>query len=349
MNPSKPKKYKSILSIDGGGVRGIIAAQILATLEHRLQARTGNPESRLADYFDLIAGTGTGAILACAYLSPVKPHIHSARFNASQVVDLYVKYAATIFNETFDHKIVSLGGLIDEKYSSTEIEKVFNSYFEDLHLKHLLKPCLITAYDITKRNAYFFNRTSAMDKPSADFFVRDVARAATALPTYFECKEIQSFSGVGYTLIDGSIFANNPALCAFTEARKIFSQQEPQLRSLPIEQLLIFSLGTGLPKTQYTYEDAKDWGLAAWSKPIIDIAATANAETVDYHLSQLYENIGKSNQYLRINPELPIDIEADIDNAEPENLTSLKELGITLTEEYEDKIDEFVKLLLATV
>jgi patatin-like phospholipase/acyl hydrolase len=348
MNLPKPKKFKSILSIDGGGVRGIIAAQILATLEHKLQARTGDPESRLADYFDLIAGTGTGAILACAYLSPVKPHIHTARFNARQVVDLYVKYAANIFNETFDHKIITLGGLLDEKYSSTEIEKVFNSYFEDLHLKHLLKPCLITAYDITKRKTHFFNRNGAIDKPSADFFVRDVARAATALPTYFECKEIQSLSGVGYPLIDGSVFANNPALCAFTEARKLFSQQEAQAKSLPMDQLLMFSLGTGLPKTQYMYEDAKGWGLASWSKPLIDIVSSANSETIDYHLSHLYGSIDKSNQYLRINPELPLDVEADIDNAEPKNLTALKELGVTLTEEYEDKIEDFVKLLLTT-
>jgi hypothetical protein len=110
----------------------------------------------------------------------------------------------------------------------------------------------------------------------------------------------------------------------------------------------MFSLGTGLPKTQYTFEDAKGWGLASWSKPLIDIVSSANSETTDYHLSQLYGSIDKSKQYLRINPQLPTDIEADIDNAEPKNLTALKELGVTLTEEYEDKIEDFVKLLLTT-
>src|SRR5688572_3671969 len=129
MIQSPKKKLIKILCIDGGGVRGIVAGQFLALLEHKLQARTGNPESRLADYFDMIAGTGTGGILACAYLSPLKPHLRTPRFNAAQVVDLYMKYATEVFNESLDHKIVTLGGLLDEKYSADELEKIFRSYF----------------------------------------------------------------------------------------------------------------------------------------------------------------------------------------------------------------------------
>src|SRR5690606_26960734 len=64
------EKLYCILSIDGGGIRGLIAARILVTLEAKLQARTGNPDTKLADYFDLIAGTSTGGILACVYLYP---------------------------------------------------------------------------------------------------------------------------------------------------------------------------------------------------------------------------------------------------------------------------------------
>lgn len=347
MNQPK-KKYKSILSIDGGGVRGIVAAQILMTLEHKLQARTGDPESRLANYFDLIAGTGTGAILACAYLSPVKPHIRTPRFNAGQIVDFYMKYASGIFNESLDHKIVTLGGLLNEKYPADELEKIFNGYFEDLRLSHLLKPCLITAYDISKRKTHFFTNTFA-DKPALDFYVRDVARAATALPTFFECKEIESLSGVGYPLIDGSVFANNPALCALTESLKLFFEDDRRTTPISQENILVLSLGTGLPKKEYAYEDAKNWGLASWTKPLLDIVATANAETVDYHLRQLYVRMNKNEQYLRINPELPPDVDHDIDNASAENLRALKELGIVLTEQFEDNLDTFVKLLLTNV
>jgi patatin-like phospholipase/acyl hydrolase len=345
MNQSPEKKFVKILSIDGGGIRGIIAGQFLALLEHKLQARTGNPESRLADYFDLIAGTGTGGILACAYLCPLKPHIRTARFSAAQVVDLYMKFASEVFTESLEHKIITLGGLLDEKYPAEELEKVFGSYFEDLHLRHLLKPSLITAYDITKRKAHFFTQHNATS-PSTDFYVRDVARATSALPTFFESKEIQSLSGVSYPLIDGSVFANNPALCAVAEARKIFFRDQARTKPVTPSDLLVLSVGTGLAKIQYDFDDAKGWGLASWTKPLIDIVASSNSETVDYQLRQLYESMNVAEQYVRINPQLPVDVEPEIDNAKPENLRALKELGIFTAEAYEDKVDEFVKLLL---
>ncbi len=345
MDQSPKKKFVKVLSIDGGGLRGIIAGQFLAMLEHKLQARTGDPESRLADYFDLIAGTGTGGILACAYLCPVKPHIRTARFNAAQVVDLYMKFAAEVFTESLEHKIVTLGGLLDEKYPAEELEKVFGSYFEDLHLRHLLKPSLITAYDISKRRAHFFTQHNATN-PSTDFFVRDIARATSALPTYFESKQVQSLSGVSYPLIDGSVFANNPAMCAMAEARKIFFKDLARTKPITSADLLILSIGTGMAKVPYDFDDAKGWGLASWTKPLLDIVASGNSETVDYQLQQLYKSMNISNQYLRINPELPADIEPEIDNAKPENMRALKELGVVTAETYEDKVDEFVKLLL---
>jgi patatin-like phospholipase/acyl hydrolase len=66
------QKMTRILSIDGGGIRGIIPGQILVILEEKLKAKTGNENARIADYFDLIAGTSTGGILTCAYLTPDK-------------------------------------------------------------------------------------------------------------------------------------------------------------------------------------------------------------------------------------------------------------------------------------
>ena len=63
-------KFFRILSIDGGGIRGLIPAQVLTVLETKLQKASGNPDARIADYFDLVAGTSTGGILTCIYLCP---------------------------------------------------------------------------------------------------------------------------------------------------------------------------------------------------------------------------------------------------------------------------------------
>lgn len=338
-------KFFRILSIDGGGIRGIIPGQILVVLENKLKERTRNPESRLVDYFDLIAGSGTGGIMACAYLSPVKPQLRMPRFSAAQVVEIYLRFGARVFDDTLDHRILTMGGLLDEKYTSQGLEKVLRDYFDDLQLSHLLKPSLITTYNITKREAHFFTQHTA-DRPAMDFYVRDIARATSASPTYFECERVQSLSGVSYPLIDGGIYANNPAMCAFAEARKVNRGKNGRKKPSGPTDVLILSMGTGQPKQQYDYDDAKDWGLARWTKPLLDIIASASSETVDYQLRQLYEAAGVPKQYLRINPELSIDIEPEIDNASADNLRALKELGESVAEEMEDQIDAFVELLL---
>jgi hypothetical protein len=97
---------------------------------------------------------------------------------------------------------------------------------------------------------------------------------------------------------------------------------------------------------QYSYDDVKNWGLAKWTRPLQRMSASANAEAVDYQLQQLYAATGASNQYLRINPELPVDVAADIDNVQPQNLQALKELGDATFEALEDKLDTFVSLML---
>lgn len=345
MNQSLNRKRVKILSLDGGGIRGIIPGQLLVTLEGKLRARTGNPESRLVNYFDLIAGSGTGGIMACAYLSPLKPHLDTPRFSAAQIVDFYLKHGAKVFNETLDHRIISLGGLLDEKYDADGLESVLRDYFEDLKLSHLLKPCLITSYDISRRKAHFFTSHTA-SKPAGDFYVRDMARATSAVPTFFECKLVQSLSGVSYPLVDGSVFASNPALCALAEVHKI-RQPASASRRVSVPEVLLLSLGTGQPKEQYDYDDARRWGKASWARPLVDIVAAGVAETVDYQIKQLFETAGVPNQYLRINPKLPVDVDDEIDDTRSDNLQALRELGEYVAEENEAALDQFIDLLLA--
>ncbi len=339
-------KFVRILSIDGGGIRSIIPGQILSILEEKLKEKTGRSETRLADYFDLIAGSGSGGIMACAYLSPIKPQNTTPRFTAAQVTEMYAKYGRKIFEETFDHKLLSVGGLIDEKYSSYGLEKLLKEYFEDLHLSHLLKPCLIPVYDITRRAAHFFTQHTAT-KPSEDFMVRDIARASAASPTFFECKRVQSLSGVSYPMIDGSVFASNPSLCAYAEARKIYTQPGKPDKGVTAAGMVVLSLGTGKSKSYYEFDDIKNWGIASWSRPLIDMTSTAVAETVDYQMREIFDAVDVPGQYLRINPKLPLDVKPEMDNASADNVQALKELGMFAAEEMEKQIAAVVDLLTA--
>ncbi|NOX56020.1 MAG: patatin [Planctomycetes bacterium] len=347
-----------ILSIDGGGIRGIIPAQVLAKFEQILskmpQSQTKKRKQgarsqkasdearppRIADFFDMIAGTSTGGILTCLYLCP-RQGSSQPRFSASDAVDLYCENGDEIFDVPLRHKIRSVMGTVDEKYPSEGLEELLDQYLGELRLSDLLKPCLIPAYDIRRRRTVFFTQHDAKNSDAADFLLRDVCRATSAAPTYFEVAKVRSRTGVSFPLIDGGVFANNPTLCAYAEARKLWQ--------VDAKNLAILSLGTGGVRKPYYYKEAKDWGLVGWVRPVIDIMMSGVAETVDYQVQKIFESVKRPEQYLRINVELTPSrlrpgMSPDMDDASTENLNGLRELGEELAEEYEDALGQFIKL-----
>ncbi len=330
-------RKKIILSIDGGGIRGIVPGQILIHIERLLKEIYDEPTYRIADHFDMVAGTSTGGLLACAYLLG---EYDRPKFTAEEVVDIYFERGDDIFNIPLFHRIRTAGGMLDEKYPATGLEETLADYFGEAKLSDLLKPSLITAYDIKRRKAHFFTQHDA-DKPGRNFYLRDVARATTAAPTFFEVAKIKADDHKYYPLIDGGIFANNPALCAYAEMRNKFSTDELKIMA---SDILLLSIGTGFAKVSYSYDEAKDWGLAAWAKPAIDMMMDGVADTVDYQLKQLFEAAGASKQYLRINGALPRDIDPNMDNVEPQNLQALKRFGDDLYHEYQQEILAFLKM-----
>ena len=168
--------------------------------------------------------------------------------------------------------------------------------------------------------------------------MKDVARATSAAPTYFECSNVKSATDVSYPLIDGGVFVNNPTLCAFAEVYN-------EYKTAP-NQMAILSLGTGYSRKQYDYDKAKGWGMVQWVKPLIDIMMSGVADVVDYQLRQMFEAVGVPNQYLRINTEMPIDVNPDMDDASPKNLQALKELGTYTAQNFDTQLDAFVDLIV---
>lgn len=329
-----------ILAIDGGGVRGILPARVLCALETRLQQVTGSEGARLADFFDLVAGTSTGGILACLLLCP-DGVTSRPRYSAPDLAELYLNHGAEIFSIPLFHRLVSAAGLGDEKYPAAGLERVLKHYFGELWMSQLLKPCLITGYDIRRRRAVFFTQHDARRTPARDFLVREVARATSAAPTYFEVPLVRSRTDIGYPIIDGGVFANNPSLCAYAEARKMFGYRAAQMA--------ILSIGTGAVRKSYFHEEAKDWGAIGWMKPLVDIMMSGVSETVDYECRQAFEAVGVPQQYLRINVEmdrLPPGVSSDLDNAQERNLRGLCELGTETAERFSRQLDDFARLLI---
>jgi patatin-like phospholipase/acyl hydrolase len=337
-------KLTRILSIDGGGIRGIIPGQILVKLEEILKKLDKNPKAKIADYFDMIAGTSTGGILTCIYLCPESEKSRAPRFTAEQAVELYMDRGDEIFDISLWQKIKSGAGVLDEKYSAKELEEALGDYLADLKLSELIKPCLITSYDIRRRHAHFFTQHDAKSATTHDFLVRDVARATSAAPTYFEAAKIKAMDNMTYPLIDGGVFANNPTLCAYSEAR---THTFDAARKKPTaSEMAILSLGTGNVDTPYYHKNAKDWGVAQWIKPLIDIMMSGVSETVDYQLRQIYKAVDKPKQYLRVDPDLGL-ASREMDDASTENLRNLKEAGLDSAKKMEKELTEFAKLLIA--
>lgn len=329
-----------VLSIDGGGIRGIIPAKLLIRLEELLQFYSGNQEAHLSDYFDLIAGTSTGAILTSLYLCPEIPGSTKSKYSAKEVLDLYVNEGTHIFEKTIWSRVSSGFGLFGPKYLPHYLEHLLAQYLGEVRMEDLVKPCLIPAYDIVSGDAMFFNQMKGYRDEAWNFLVRDVVRGSTAAPTYFPVAKISDSMRGEMALIDGGMFANNPALCAFIEACKFpFNPSE--------EDILIFSLGTGAKEINYEYEKARNWGDLQWAMPALSIYGSAASQTVHHQLSQLYESNGLKDQYIRIEPELEVNhVSHQLDNASKDNIQALLRLGDQMIVQYDEKLKVLARKLI---
>jgi patatin-like phospholipase/acyl hydrolase len=327
-----------VLSIDGGGIRGIIPATILQYIEQEIGRLTGNKNARIGEYFDLLAGTSTGGILISLYLTPADKGTTKASFNATQALDLYLQHGNKIFKKGFWDSFTNFK-LWNERYRADNLQKLLEAYFGDTLLSQLIRPCVITSYDFFKRRATFFNSADARRYGGEvkDFFVKNITRATSAAPTYFEPARIKSIGGGEFNLIDGGVFVNNPAMCAYSEARNTEFSKDHFMNSgfkLPkpdrprAKDMFHVSIGTGSETKKIKFEELKDAGLVTWLPVLIDIMMSGSSETVDYHLRKMYDTLEPADKedYIRLSPSLHAAL-PDMDNATKKNIDKLHEAG----------------------
>jgi len=331
---------KRILSIDGGGMRGIIPGMFLVALEEKIKTETSNPDAHLSDYFDFFAGTSTGGILVSILLCPADGDPAKPKYTARQALDIYIKHGTDIFSATKSRRFLSRFGLVSELYDDTVFKKILEDYFGDRRLSELLRPCIITAYNIELRKNHLFRQQKAISRGAArDFYLRDVCRATSAAPTYFSVAEIFSLSGTRYPLVDGGMFVHNPSLSALLEITKTY-------KSYHIDDIWILSLGTGVSKKPYNYEDfKKKWAISV-GPALVDIMGSSSAESVDYFLRQLFRSVNRPSNYIRIEPSDLSSINPSLDAASPRNIQKMIALADKLISEGEDLLCRIVEELV---
>ncbi|MFV2060765.1 MAG: patatin-like phospholipase family protein [Gammaproteobacteria bacterium] len=325
-----------ILSIDGGGIRGIIPGQILVTLEKKLQFKTNNPDARIGQYFDLVAGTSTGAILAAVYVCPGENA--ELKFSAQDAVDFYLKNGEKIFRWSFFRKLSTLWSVLNEKFSAKALEETLDKTFGDTKLSELSKPTCIISYDIKKRKPIIFSQHYALKK-NEDFLVKDLLRSSTAAPTYFEAVQIKSLGKRQkiLDLVDGGVVANDPTLCAYSEALKFDNVNG-------LKDMMILSLGSGRELQPYFYCQVKNWGIFRWAKPSLDIALEGGPQMTEYYMKKIASTV-KDSKFYRIQPSL-YGADTQMDNASAENIEKLKCAGIKNSEDFNLILDKVVDELI---
>lgn len=227
---------KRILSLDGGGIRGMISLAYLQRIEDLLKNRTQKENYRLCDYFDLIGGTSTGAIIAAAL---------ACGYSVQEITKLYLNLS----NEIFAQRNGFLGLYLKNKYDAAPLERELLNLFGDIKIGDEGQNGLKTGLCIITKRLDTFSTWPITNHPDDIYFqrnqflLRDLIRASTAAPTYFAPEVIQFGHGEIGTFVDGGLsMMNNPALQLYFVATL---NGYPFRWEAGADKLKIVSIGTG--------------------------------------------------------------------------------------------------------
>jgi uncharacterized protein len=259
-----------ILALDGGGLRGIFSAAILAALEEDLQIS-------VTDHFDLIAGTSTGGIIALGLGLGMRPR---------QIVEFYGELGAEVFRNRLG--LASARQVLRAKYQPGPLRSALTSVFGERKFGDSTKRLVVTSYNLGADDVYLF-RTAHHPRLRRDWRERavDVAMATSAAPTF-----LPGFPLAGTRLVDGGVWANNPAMVAVVEAVGTCGMR--------LEDLRVFSLGTTI-EVRHRSRRLDQGGLLPWSRAAVDVILRAQSISTN---NQVYHLL-PPGQLLRLNPAVP--------------------------------------------
>ncbi|XP_050157678.1 patatin-like protein 2 [Malus sylvestris] len=333
----------TVLSIDGGGIRGIIPGTILSFLESELQKLDGEG-ARLADYFDVIAGTSTGGLVTAMLTTPDEHD--RPLFSAKDINAFYLEQCPKIFPQdsapVFGKAVDMVKAMTGPKYDGKYLHKIVKEKLGDKRLNDTLTNVVIPTFDIKRLQPTIFSSYEAKKNSSIDALLSDICIATSAAPTYLPAHHFKTKTSTGETrefdLIDGGVAANNPALVAIGEVTREVHQGNSDfsfsMRPTDYGRFLVVSLGTGSAKCEEKYHanDVAKWGLVAWlssggSCPLVDVFTQASSDMIDFHLANVFHALNCEKSYLRIQDDTLEKTVSSVDIATEENLNNLIKVG----------------------
>jgi patatin-like phospholipase/acyl hydrolase len=228
--------------------------------------------------------------------------------------------------------------ILGPKLSVENLKKVLKKYLGNTKLKDTLNNLLITSYNLktTEYSIILNNKHKLKENNWNDVYIRDLAVATSAVPTIFEPAYITNSKNEEYPMVDGGIFAPNPSLCAYIEAKRMLGGI--------MDKYMVVSLGTGYYNNNpIDYNKAKDWGILDWADKLIKIVLNGMSRTVDNYMEGLMNN----EKYYRFNPVFSEDdkINDDPTDASRNNIEALKNIASEIIKNNDKEIDEICNLL----
>ena len=230
LNPFS-KKYKKVLSFDGGGVRAIIGVYFLKRLE-------SESSKSIFDSFDLFIGTSAGATNALML-----------GMNGSRVDDIEKFWTVKNLKKIMNQSLIDKTSIFQTrpKYTNEGKKEILHYFFENKKIGDSLKPVVVTAYDLEARKPILLSSYS-----DPEISAVQAANASSAAPIYFPTASMED----GRWLIDGGIATNNPALLGYIEAKKLFGT----------DNVKILGIGAGLNKRKISGKNSRNWGALGWMR-----------------------------------------------------------------------------------
>jgi patatin-like phospholipase/acyl hydrolase len=327
-----------ILSIDGGGLRGIVPLSILKEIEKR----TGK---RVHELFDMMVGTSTGGLIASC-LTLRKEGTSQPLYTLEELSKMYTEYGSTIFpvQGTMGKIFRKANNLVNPKYDDKGIDKVLKKFISEQRIKDAIRPIIISTYDLNQNETVFFKSSEANEYNLANPRIYDICRATSAAPTYLPAYSF-TYKGKMLTGIDGGVYINNPTMAAIAEISK-YGQTGFYKKSdgskVAFEDISILSLGTGSYTGSISREQAVSWGQLQWITCITDIMMRGVNQTTDYEAKEMIE----ANQYLRLSISIGDEKFSDMCDARPETQKYLMEevdKQIFSNQEKNESLNDFIK------
>nr|XP_027085796.1 patatin-like protein 2 [Coffea arabica] len=331
----------TILSIDGGGIRGIIPSVILGFLESELQKLDGK-DARLADYFDVIAGTSTGGLVTAMLTAPNENN--RPLYAAKDIKDFYLENCPKIFPQESNflgQAQQELRLLSGPKYDGKYLHNLLQQKVGKTKLHQTLTNVVIPTFDIKLLQPTIFSSYAIKNEPSLDGVLSDICTGTSAAPTFLPAHHFETKNSDGskreFNLVDGGVAANNPTLVAMNQVTREISKGNSDfspMKPLEFDRFLVLSLGTGTAKIEQKYDadNAAKWGILAWlvnggSSPLVDVFTEASSDMVDFHLATIFQTLQCEANYLRIQDDTLTGDLSSVDIATKTNLENLVQVG----------------------